>query len=181
MRHDVSGLLHHLAIAPDAVARDVGADVEVDPERGNTGIADIGHADNGAWFRIELAEPVKRGRELLRQDREIALDETVGDPGRARGRAGAIGMSRCDARQQISRRAIQERLDFWTRKLGLAHIHPHQLRHSYATRLANANIDSMILKDLMGHDDLATTRRYFHFHDHTLARGYFSAMEFLNH
>jgi site-specific recombinase XerD len=86
-----------------------------------------------------------------------------------------------ERRQRLSRRAIQERLDFWTRKLGLAHIHPHQLRHSYATRLANANIDSMILKDLMGHDDLATTRRYFHFHDHTLARGYFSAMEFLNH
>ena len=81
--------------------------------------------------------------------------------------------------KRMSRRAMQERLAYWTKRLGLPHAHPHQLRHSYATRLANANIDSMILKDLMGHDDLGTTNRYFHFHDQTLARGYFSAMEYL--
>src|ERR1700678_1475473 len=116
MRHDVGGLLDHLAVAPDAVARNIRADVEVDSKRGNTGIADVGHADDGTWFWIELAEPVKRCRELLREDREIALDETVGDPGRARGRAGAIGMSGCDARQQLRRRAVQK--PFRSRKTG---------------------------------------------------------------
>src|ERR1700741_511787 len=102
MRHDVGGLLDHLAIAPDAVARNVGADVEVDPERGNPGIADIGHAYNGTWFRIELAEPVKRGRELFRQNREIALNETVGDPGRARNRASSVGPPRQHAGRRIA-------------------------------------------------------------------------------
>ena len=82
VRHDVGRLLHHFAVAPDAIARQVGADVEIDAERGNAGIADIGHADDRARLWIELAEPVKRGRELLGQDREIALDETVGDAGR---------------------------------------------------------------------------------------------------
>ena len=89
MRHDVGRLLDHLAVAPDAVARQVGADVEVDPERGNAGIAGIGHADDRTGLRIELAEPVKRRRELFRQDREIALDEAVGDAGGGRGHAGA--------------------------------------------------------------------------------------------
>src|ERR1700759_2822452 len=102
MRHDVGGLLDHLAIAPDAVARNVGADVEVDPEGGNPGIADIGHADNGTWFRIELAESMKRGRELLRQDRKIALDKTVGDAGRARNRTGPVGPPRQHARKRIA-------------------------------------------------------------------------------
>jgi site-specific recombinase XerD len=84
-----------------------------------------------------------------------------------------------ERRKRMSRRAMQERLAYWTKKMGLPHAHPHQLRHSYATRLANANIDTNILKDLMGHDDLGTTNRYIHLHDQTLARGYFSAMEFL--
>ena len=50
----------------------------------------------------------------------------------------------------MSGRTMQERLAYWTKKLGLPHAHPHQVRHSYATRLANANIDSNILKDLFG-------------------------------
>ncbi len=60
-------------------------------ERGNAGIADVGHADDRARLRIELAEAVERGRELLRQDRQIALDEAVGDAGGGRGHAGAAG------------------------------------------------------------------------------------------
>jgi hypothetical protein len=97
VRHDVGRLLHHLAVAPDAVARQVGADVEIDAERGNAGVADIGHADDRTRFGIELAEPVKRGRKLLGEDREIALDETVGDAGRGGRHAAAAGMPGCHA------------------------------------------------------------------------------------
>jgi site-specific recombinase XerD len=85
-----------------------------------------------------------------------------------------------ERRQRMSVRAIQYTLYSWCKKLGLGHINVHALRHSYATRLANANISSMLLKDLMGHNSLSTTQRYFKLHDTTLARGYFSAMEFLN-
>ena len=92
VRHDVGRLLHHLAVAPDAIARQVGADVEIEAERGNAGIADIGHADDRARLRIELAEPVKRGRELLGQDHEIALDEAVGDAGGGASHAAAAGV-----------------------------------------------------------------------------------------
>jgi site-specific recombinase XerD len=84
-----------------------------------------------------------------------------------------------ERRQRMSVRAIQYTLASWCRKLGLPHINIHRLRHSYATRLANSSIDSMILRQLMGHNDLSTTKRYFKLHDQTLARGYFSAMEFL--
>ena len=97
MRHDVGRLVDHLAVAPDAVARQVGADVEIDPERGNARIADIGHADDRARFRIELAEAVERRREFFRQDREIALDETVGDAGGGGRHAGAAGEPGCAA------------------------------------------------------------------------------------
>jgi hypothetical protein len=99
MRHDVGRLLHHFAVAPDPIARQVGADVEVEAERGNAGIADIGHADDRARLGIELAEPVKRRGELLRQDGEIALDVSIGDAGRGRGDAGPAGMPGRDARR----------------------------------------------------------------------------------
>ena len=84
-----------------------------------------------------------------------------------------------ERKQRMSVRAIQWTLDAWCRKLGFSHINVHRLRHSYATRLANANISSMVLKDLMGHSSLTTTQGYFKLTDTTLARGYYSAMEFL--
>jgi site-specific recombinase XerD len=84
-----------------------------------------------------------------------------------------------ERKQRMSIRAIQYTLTAWCKRLNLDHANVHRLRHSFATRLANGNINSMILKDLLGHSSLTTSLRYFKLHDTTLARGYFSAMEFL--
>lgn len=85
-----------------------------------------------------------------------------------------------ERKQRISVRAIQYTLAVWCQRLGAPHINVHRLRHSFATKLANANISSMTLKELMGHASFTTTQQYFKLTDTTLARGYFSAMEFLN-
>jgi site-specific recombinase XerD len=84
-----------------------------------------------------------------------------------------------ERKQRMSVRAIQYTLGAWCRKIGFSNINVHRLRHTYATRLANANISSMVLKDLMGHSSFTTTQRYFKLTETTLARGYFSAMEYL--
>ncbi len=84
-----------------------------------------------------------------------------------------------ERQQRLGIRAIQLILAGWCKRLGLEHIHPHALRHSFCTKLANSNMDSMTLKTLMGHDDLRTTTRYYKLHDTTVARQYFSALEFL--
>jgi site-specific recombinase XerC len=84
-----------------------------------------------------------------------------------------------ERKRRMSKRCVEDTLARWCRKLGIPHVHPHQLRHSYATRLANANIDSMVLKTLMGHEDLRTTARYVKLYDHTIARQYYAAMETL--
>src|SRR5262249_28043640 len=49
---------------------------------------DVGHADDRAWFWIELAKAMEVGRLLLRQDREVALDVAVGDARRRHRHAG---------------------------------------------------------------------------------------------
>jgi site-specific recombinase XerD len=85
-----------------------------------------------------------------------------------------------ERKQRMSVRAIQYTLGAWCKKLGFSHINVHRLRHTCATRLANNNINSMVLKDLMGHSSLNTTQQYFKLTDKTLARGYFAAMEFVS-
>jgi integrase len=42
------------------------------------------------------------------------------------------------------------------------HVHPHMLRHSYATHLVNAEVHPFVTRDLMGHKRLDTTLRYYH-------------------
>src|SRR5262249_33432227 len=79
--------------------RHVGADVEVEAECGDAGIADIGHADDRARLRIELTEAVEGAGEFLRQDGEIALNEAVGDVGGGDRLAGPEIPSRLFARK----------------------------------------------------------------------------------
>lgn len=42
-------------------------------------------------------------------------------------------------------------------------IHPHTIRHSYATKLLERRVDFRYIADLMGHADMNTTRMYSHY------------------
>jgi len=82
-------------------------------------------------------------------------------------------------KRRMTCRAIQLVVDKWCKRLGLAHIHAHQLRHSFATRNVNAGMSSAVLKELMGHSNLTTTQRYYHMREERLTREYFSVMEYV--
>lgn len=53
----------------------------------------------------------------------------------------------------------------WKKALKEAHIENfrfHDLRHTVATRLAESNIDLVVVKEILGHADIQTTMRYAH-------------------
>ena len=56
-------------------------------------------------------------------------------------------------------------------------VHPHTLRHSFATRLLEKEVDLIYIAELMGHESLDTTRAYTHFVNPQLKRIYQRAME----
>lgn len=80
--------------------------------------------------------------------------------------------------RRLSCRSIQDILSRWCRRLNLTHAHVHQLRHTFATRMANAGMSALVLQELLGHSSFTTTRRYFRIRPERLAREYFSSMEF---
>jgi integrase/recombinase XerC len=81
--------------------------------------------------------------------------------GRQPRRAGALFLNRRGGR--LTGRSVARRIEGWTLAAGLPrHVHPHVLRHCFATHLLGNGADLRGIQELLGHASLSTTQRYTH-------------------
>lgn len=75
----------------------------------------------------------------------------------------------------ISVRGIQKRMEYYAKKAGLK-VSCHQLRHTMATQLLNADADLVTIQDLLGHSRIKTTQRYCKVSNLKVQRDYHKAI-----
>lgn len=74
---------------------------------------------------------------------------------------------------RMSARSVQARLDVWARRSGLNRkLHPHMLRHSFASHMLESSGDLRAVQELLGHANISTTQVYTHLDFQHLAKVY---------
>ena len=132
-------------------------------------LGDLPRRRLGRWETREMIVRGKGGKErlcplgapallALRNWLELRDDEKYGTASSAfvfpsRGKAG-----------HLTRRRLAQMLEALALKVGLApaRVHPHALRHAYATHLLQGGADLRSVQTLLGHADIATTQIYTH-------------------
>ncbi len=80
------------------------------------------------------------------------------------------------AGRRLGPRAIERRLAAWARRQGLdRHVHPHMLRHSFASHVLQSSGDLRAVQELLGHASIASTQVYTHLDFQALAKAYDAA------
>ena len=75
--------------------------------------------------------------------------------------------------RRLGVRSIQKRLSFWGKQQGISdRVHPHRLRHAFASHMLEASGDLRAVQELLGHADISTTQVYTHVDFQHLAKVY---------
>lgn len=76
---------------------------------------------------------------------------------------------------RISRQAVHTTCERYGRLVGIEGLHPHTLRHSFATHMLAGGADLRVLQEILGHVDISTTQVYTHLDRTQLQEVYLAA------
>ncbi|ESP93592.1 MULTISPECIES: tyrosine recombinase XerC [Pseudoalteromonas] len=86
---------------------------------------------------------------------------------------GEIAMFVSKRKTRISTRHVRARMKEWGIKQGIsANVHPHKLRHSFASHLLESSGDLRGIQEMLGHSSLSATQVYTHVDFQHLAKVY---------
>jgi integrase/recombinase XerC len=128
------------------------------------------------WRDIDLSARVLRVMGKGRKERMVPFGRPAGDALRAwlqawegvRARGGPsdededpVFLNRAGGR--LTDRSVRRVIDRWVESAAVARgVHPHTLRHTFATHLLENGADLRTIQELLGHSSLATTQKYTH-------------------
>ncbi|MGL4768335.1 MAG: tyrosine recombinase XerC [Formosimonas sp.] len=130
--------------------------LDVSPEPASNGWVDWAQGDvhvlgKGNKPRIvPVGEPAQEALRKWLEARQILLGDKTHN---------ALFLGRNSTR--LTPRSVQQRLAKHAQSLGLSvHVHPHMLRHSFATHVLQSSGDLRAVQELLGHASLAATQVY---------------------
>ena len=86
---------------------------------------------------------------------------------------GALFLSQRGGR--ITTRSVQKRMALWGKKYTQTKLHPHLLRHAFASHLLESSHNLRAVQTLLGHQDIGSTQIYTHLDFQKLAQQYDNA------
>ena len=99
----------------------------------------------------------------------LAVRASVAAPGEKALFVGARG-------RRITPSGVWHRLTAWAQRRGMTeHVHPHMLRHSFASHVLQSSQDLRAVQEMLGHASISTTQVYTHLDFQALAKVYDAA------
>ena len=87
--------------------------------------------------------------------------------------AGEMAVFVARSGKRLGSRAVQNRLKLWAARQGMeVPVHPHMLRHSFASHLLESSGDLRAVQEMLGHANISTTQIYTHLDFQHLAKVY---------
>ncbi len=112
---------------------------------------------------VPMGEPAQAWLGRYLDEVRPMLARRAADPKRTGGAAldkGRVFLTKTG--RPIERVRVWQLVKKYASRAGLAGVHPHTLRHSFATHLLAGGADLRVVQELLGHSDISTTQIYTH-------------------